>query len=38
MSDLAANLLESDIVRESYLGQKEAGIRGQRRWRKKRLW
>jgi branched-chain amino acid transport system ATP-binding protein len=31
-------LLESDEIREFYLGQKDAGVRGRRRWRKKKSW
>ena len=31
-------LLERDEIKEFYLGQKETGVRGQRRWKKRRLW
>jgi branched-chain amino acid transport system ATP-binding protein len=34
----ATTLLERDDIKEFYLGQKEAGIRGKRRWKKRRLW
>ncbi len=36
--DRCATLLGRDDIREFYLGQKEAGARGQRRWKKRRLW
>jgi branched-chain amino acid transport system ATP-binding protein len=38
LQDDCANLLERDDIREFYLGQKEAGIRGARRWKRKKLW
>ncbi|HET9207764.1 MAG TPA: ABC transporter ATP-binding protein, partial [Burkholderiaceae bacterium] len=25
-------------IREFYLGMKEAGVRGERRWKKKKMW
>jgi branched-chain amino acid transport system ATP-binding protein len=31
-------LLQRADIREFYLGQKETGMRGQRRWKKRRLW
>jgi branched-chain amino acid transport system ATP-binding protein len=31
-------LLKRDDIKEFYLGQKEASVRGQRRWKKRRLW
>ncbi len=31
-------LLESDDIREFYLGKKDAGIRGRRRWKKRKTW
>jgi len=31
-------LLESDDIREFYLGKKEAGVRGRRRWKKRKTW
>ncbi len=37
-ADHCATLLGRDDIKEFYLGQKEAGVRGQRRWRKRRLW
>jgi branched-chain amino acid transport system ATP-binding protein len=36
--DHCAALLERDDIKEFYLGQKEVGVRGQRRWKKRRLW
>ena len=31
-------LLESDDIKEFYLGKKEQGIRGSRRWKKRKTW
>ena len=31
-------LIEQDDIKEFYLGQKNAGVRGRRRWKKKKLW
>ena len=31
-------LREKDDVKEFYLGMKEAGVRGERRWKKKKTW
>lgn len=33
-----ASLMESDDIKEFYLGQRDAGVRGQRRWRRKKVW
>jgi branched-chain amino acid transport system ATP-binding protein len=38
MADDCAKLMQMDDIKEFYLGQKEAGIRGQRRWKRKKLW
>jgi len=38
MTDSCANLLEKEDIKEFYLGQKETGVRGKRRWKKKKLW
>ena len=38
MEDSCARLLEKDDIKEFYLGQKDSGVRGQRRWKKKKLW
>lgn len=32
------HLLESEDIREFYLGKKEAGVRGRRRWKKRKTW
>lgn len=36
--DHCTALLQRDDIKEFYLGQKETGERGQRRWKRKRLW
>jgi branched-chain amino acid transport system ATP-binding protein len=36
--DHCSTLLTRDDIKEFYLGQKETGVRGQRRWKKRRLW
>jgi len=33
-----AKLMETDDIKEFYLGQKDAGVRGQRRYRRKKQW
>ena len=38
MQDACSALLARDDIREFYLGHKDAGARGQRRWKKKKLW
>ena len=38
MEDSCARLREKDDVKEFYLGMKEAGVRGTRRWKKKKTW
>ncbi|MCA0319634.1 MAG: ABC transporter ATP-binding protein [Proteobacteria bacterium] len=38
MEGPAAELAEKDDVKEFYLGQKDVGVRGQRRWKKKKMW
>ena len=38
MEDTCARLLEKDDIKEFYLGMKEAGVRGERRWKKKKTW
>ena len=35
---ITANLREKDDIREFYLGMKDAGQRGERRWKKKKHW
>jgi branched-chain amino acid transport system ATP-binding protein len=38
MEDKCAVLREKDDVKEFYLGMKESGVRGERRWKKKKTW
>jgi branched-chain amino acid transport system ATP-binding protein len=38
MEDTGARLAEKDDIREFYLGMKAGGVRGTRRWKKKKLW
>jgi branched-chain amino acid transport system ATP-binding protein len=38
MQDSCAALMEKDDIKEFYLGQKDEGVRGRRRWKKKKLW
>ena len=38
MEDDCARLMEKEDIKEFYLGQKDAGVRGRRRWRRKKLW
>jgi len=38
MEDSAAVLREKDDIKEFYLGMKETGVRGTRRWKKKKNW
>ena len=38
MEDTCARLMEKDDIKEFYLGHKDEGVRGQRRWKKKKLW
>ena len=38
MEGRCAVLREKDDVKEFYLGMKEAGVRGERRWKKKKTW
>jgi branched-chain amino acid transport system ATP-binding protein len=38
MEDSCERLREKDDIREFYLGMKQAGARGQRRWKKKKTW
>ena len=38
MEDTCARLLEKDDIKEFYLGVKESGIRGTRRWKRKKTW
>ena len=38
MEDICARLREKDDIKEFYLGLKEDGVRGERRWKKKKTW
>jgi len=38
MEDTCARLLEKDDIKEFYLGMKETGVRGTRRWKRKKTW
>jgi branched-chain amino acid transport system ATP-binding protein len=38
MEDTCARLREKEDIKEFYLGLKEAGVRGERRWKKKKTW
>jgi branched-chain amino acid transport system ATP-binding protein len=38
MDDDSETLLESDDIKEFYLGKKDEGARGLRRWKKKKTW
>ncbi|WP_284620713.1 ABC transporter ATP-binding protein [Aquabacterium humicola] len=38
MEDTCERLREKEDIREFYLGMKEAGVRGERRWKKKKTW
>lgn len=38
MEDTCARLAQKDDIREFYLGMKDAGVRGQRRWKRKKQW
>ena len=38
MQDSCAQLREKDDIKEFYLGMKEEGVRGERRWKKKKNW
>ncbi|MDZ7938341.1 MAG: ABC transporter ATP-binding protein [Rhodoferax sp.] len=38
MEDTCAMLREKDDIKEFYLGLKEDGVRGERRWKKKKTW
>lgn len=38
MEDTCARLREKDDIKEFYLGMKETGVRGERRWKKKKTW
>ncbi len=38
LEDTCARLMDKDDIKEFYLGQKDEGVRGRRRWKRKKLW
>ena len=38
LQDTCARLMDKDDIKEFYLGQKDEGVRGRRRWKRKKLW
>ena len=38
MEDTCENLMASDDIQEFYMGIKEEGVRGKRRWKKRKTW
>ena len=38
MEDTCARLLDKEDIKEFYLGIKEGGVRGTRRWKRKKMW
>ena len=38
MADTCARLLQKEDIKEFYLGLKDQGVRGQRRWKKRKTW
>ena len=38
MEDTCAKLREKEDIKEFYLGMKDVGVRGERRWKKKKTW
>jgi branched-chain amino acid transport system ATP-binding protein len=38
MADTCARLVEKEDIKEFYLGIKQQGVRGQRRWKKRKTW
>jgi branched-chain amino acid transport system ATP-binding protein len=38
MEDTCARLLQKEDIKEFYLGIKESGVRGTRRWKRKKMW
>jgi branched-chain amino acid transport system ATP-binding protein len=38
MEDTSANLAKKEDIQEFYLGVQHAGVRGQRRWKRKKQW
>lgn len=38
MEDTCENLMVSDDIKEFYMGIKDEGVRGRRRWKKRKTW
>ena len=38
MEDTCAKLRDKEDIKEFYLGVRDAGVRGERRWKKKKTW
>jgi len=38
MEDTCENLMASHDIKEFYMGIKEEGVRGKRRWKKRKTW
>ena len=38
MEDSCENLMASDDIKEFYMGVKDEGVRGRRRWKKRKTW
>ncbi len=38
MEDTCENLMDSDDIKEFYMGIKDEGVRGRRRWKKRKTW
>ncbi|HVO47355.1 MAG TPA: ABC transporter ATP-binding protein [Steroidobacteraceae bacterium] len=38
MEDTCARLRDKEDIREFYLGMKESGVRGERRWKRRKMW
>jgi branched-chain amino acid transport system ATP-binding protein len=38
MDGASDHLLESEDIKEFYLGKKDVGVRGRRRWKKRKTW
>jgi branched-chain amino acid transport system ATP-binding protein len=38
MEDTCARLMEKEDIKEFYLGVKDTGVRGTRRWKRKKMW
>ena len=38
MEDTCKNLMASDDIKEFYMGIKDEGVRGRRRWKKRKTW